>query len=926
MEGYAKMNTVTKSNGHGTFNITLNGDLGRLFQELKKITFDTTYEDPKYIINGGNYVSGVIDKNLVKASWESNGQTTSSLSDSAIIDIIGFAPNNSFNDEFDYTTYQVNTFESKTFVDTLTEKEGWSDLGIDSNSVIPDGLLPREIGEFRSYLQTPFIYWNKFFQIFKEKGEELTGYTFDLDEDWFNESNPYWYNLVYMLKAFDVKSGEEHPNIYTSVRPENYYATWGASGYFTEPLSSDYIMNGQASETVPIYNQYPSYQTHYTCPEGYDNIVYKNNFTMYFQDYAGNQFLKPDNALLVSISMVGENGHRQTNNYIVRGTDSELTYQDYKIISVNPSLDDDSRIYFNIESDFRGNRNLFGEYVYFENNFRFLYNTYPYGHSGAITRSDVTIGQQKANLNVLLFSKFFRSNASFTLNDLWDSNYNIFDQILNYCKMYRILIFTDSFEKKLKFIPATKYFSNYTIEDWTDKVDMEGDFVITPVTFDNKYVLFNYDDSDTKLGQNYEKKFKFGYGEKNLITSYNFNTETTELFENVKSSMVNTDTSLSWNNLYNLDIRYSVPNEIFPYSKDENNKFVDNFGQFYFHKGKRNFNTESILNMRSVIISDDTIFQQSYMTFYYSQDMDGVRVYTYPDLDVVYNNQMCLFNTPNENYTYLNNYGGTDNIYSLFWKYYLDERYNVQNKLITCYLNLTPKDFIEFEYNRFIKIDNNLYMVNKIYDYDILTNNTTKVDLISIQQADSYIVNDFIDYLEVDDDTVTLRGAGDTKSITVNAYNDLWSFEVISGNASNVEIERVGNHTLNFTSIGDETTNFTIKLKSVGREAILNVYTFRNRYIIVTDMNDEPLYEISAIVGSGYTTKFKVHTNTRWNIGRYDAEGFKFTPWYGGEYDLEDVYEVTFELLDNAQPSEFVVPIFETMPVSLKWDLTIKII
>mgnify|MGYP007057756310 CR=1 FL=1 len=53
MQGYVKMIDVVKSaNGKGHYNITLNGELGKVFQEMKKITFDRTTEDTKYLIDG----------------------------------------------------------------------------------------------------------------------------------------------------------------------------------------------------------------------------------------------------------------------------------------------------------------------------------------------------------------------------------------------------------------------------------------------------------------------------------------------------------------------------------------------------------------------------------------------------------------------------------------------------------------------------------------------------------------------------------------------------------------------------------------------------------------------------------------------------------------------------------------------------------
>jgi len=222
MTGYAKMNQIKQYDGTGKYEVTLFGQLGKIFQELNKITFNVNDENSEYIIDGTQYVDSTINKDLVVSSWTSNGQSTYSLANSSIIDIIGFAPNNSYYEEFDPKSFQHDTAEAKTFTDVL--KDRWDDgdggyvTGVEPETAIPDGLLPRDIGEFRSYYQTPFIYWNKLWQIFQKKAETLTGYTWELDSDWFNTSNPYYSKLVYMLKPFDVKNG-------TSL--ENHYTKWG---------------------------------------------------------------------------------------------------------------------------------------------------------------------------------------------------------------------------------------------------------------------------------------------------------------------------------------------------------------------------------------------------------------------------------------------------------------------------------------------------------------------------------------------------------------------------------------------------------------------------------------------------------------------------------------------------------------------------
>ena len=72
------------------------------------------------------------------------------------------------------------------------------------------------------------------------------------------------------------------------------------------------------------------------------------------------------------------------------------------------------------------------------------------------------------------------------------------------------------------------------------------------------------------------------------------------------------------------------------------------------------------------------------------------------------------------------------NIYELCWKDYLNERYNIQNKKVTGYFFITNEDYNNFKFNQFITLDNQLFMINKIYDFDINNPKSTKIDLVQI--------------------------------------------------------------------------------------------------------------------------------------------------------------------------------------------------
>ena len=760
MTGYAKMNEVKQTSGKGTYEITLFGELGKVFQEMKKITFDTSTTDTDYLINGADYVDEYITKDLVAQSWSSNGQWYSTLqkkgdSHYSITDIIGFAPNNSFSDGFDYKTYEASVQESKLFTDTLgTGFTAYT--GVEPETAIPNGLLPREIGEYRSYLQLPFIYWNKLFQIFQEKAESVTGYRFNLDDSWFNNSNPYWYNLVYMLKPFDTKSEETVINYY-KIAPRTSPGWGGQISAYTQPSVTPIVFVDK-NEVVPIVDSNNIIQL----SDDYA-VMFNSTYTIELDisNYT-NLRINPANGLQYSIRVLDENsnvlkelkwlmvdtqyagstsGYEEVIRFERQGAGAFRYYPKLNLMLNKGEFGD------KVKLDFRA--------VWLNQNAPFLdNNNQPFMPTPSSYMGYINLHLYNAPTNnpisCNIISNRKRSYSHFTLNDLWNKDYNLFDAIIKYCKMYRIAISVDELNKTVDFMPYTKWFENYTVEDWTNKVDKSRDFVITPITFDNKYVLFNYKDSETKSGKEYKEKYGVNYGEYRLITDYNFNNEITNLFEDVTPSITNTDNVLSWNNLYtNHKIIYSFPAEIFVYNKDDDGKQVDIFGAYFFHNGVAEFSTEEALYMRNVYLSDDTQFQNANNKYFYVQRSSVMeQVSTYPKLDIVRNDNLCIFNVPKENYTYLNNYADKYSIYTNLWENYLNERYNIQNKKITCYVMLKPHEYCQFLWNKLIKICNQLCIVNKIYDYDITNNEPTKVDLITIQDIGGYNETDYTyDYI-----------------------------------------------------------------------------------------------------------------------------------------------------------------------------------
>lgn len=769
MQGYAKMNEIKQKDGKGTYEITLFGELGKIFQEMKKITFNETDANSEYLIDGSKYVDENITKELVASSWNSTGQTTYNLIEKGrsgynVTDIIGFAPNNSYCEGFDYKTYQDTAASSTTFVKVLEDLNKTSPdedrhdflnaTGIEPSTAIPNGLLPREIGEYRSYLQLPYIYFNKLFQVFIKKAEEITGYQFKLSSNWFNSSNRYWTDLVYMLTSLFSLKEKTYNNTYnTSSQVNGIVESDSSKPYrYNFPGNSGIIPFSIITEQLPVLANNNTFE--FRNVELISGDLYTNVKLTVDSNLSSATSVKIRNNYGIKVTLYASDGTTEVPLKTLLIMDSGSTVEpssDYDIFSVgtfNIPAGQTSTTIVNTQINYVLPPTLFNSDTQFyfkidgyggltEERFSMFVTTAP---------ASITMGNLKVSLNCPLFNLNIKdligkSNSRITLNTLWNNEYNLFNEILNYTKMYRIGWYVDIFNKTITLQPIKNYMSNYSIRDWTDKVDKSKDWDIKPITFDNKYILFNYDDSSLSLNQSYKDSYGRNYGEYRLITEYNFNEEEKKLFDKCKNSISYTPNVLSWLSLLQCDVKYTVPLETYVNNTNKDNKPESIFGSYFFFNGLGYFQAGATQQLSDVYLTDDTILQQKNETYFYNQiPSEKLRALTYPILDVTdkTNTQCCLFKVPMLSYTWNNDFTNVKGIYEKYWSNYLKERYSVDNKIVTCYLKLSSIDYINFKFNQFVIINNQLYIVNKIYDYNITSNQSTKVDLITVHSIFGY--------------------------------------------------------------------------------------------------------------------------------------------------------------------------------------------
>ena len=139
----------------------------------------------------------------------------------------------------------------KELTELLDNNSAFVGTNVTSDSVVGDGLTARDMNELRSYAQLPFVYWPRFWKMVQNAGEQLTGYRWELDKDWFNEKNiPYYYKLVMMLNSLPTDMSATEKNDYRVSPP-------GGNIVYRNDLNTKHsfsfvLLEDGSNETIPI--------------------------------------------------------------------------------------------------------------------------------------------------------------------------------------------------------------------------------------------------------------------------------------------------------------------------------------------------------------------------------------------------------------------------------------------------------------------------------------------------------------------------------------------------------------------------------------------------------------------------------------------------------------------------------------------------
>ena len=801
LEGYAKLNSITYANG-GKYNITLFGKFGEIMQELHKLTFINP-ESKKYHIDSPSYTG--INVNFVKSAMEKYPSSTFSANSISLSDIITFVSNEGVYENFDTKKnvgYEIDDdnriIPRVDIVDTSSFlKETYTYISrnnINPESIVGDAILPGTWGEYRSYYQIPCMWVKRLWDMFTAAAKKLTSYSFDLDHDFFNDDNPLYFKQVLVLKPFNTKQESKYTSTFEINSSKNL--SWNSTNIKSKLSSKIIRMSTVSDEYGAGYDDIPNGDTTKALflkakPNSFDTFTI--NFAQRYVieipsgGIKGKQYL--GTYLYVDVNLKQKDGTIiNTCKYHVRRCkyegleeyDKSASYYDsirnvilqdtYQEIN---SSNNRTSIFFTLNYSYRTSQVNISEcyleiVMYWENiGFVFTYdpqletnnNGVPYIHekNHILTPSEVVYVKPvselykggKNQLSVVISQKEKRSGNTFSISDIWDKNVNPLEYLLEFSKFYGLVW---NIDEKNKTIVVRQQQNDYKegltqgIRDYTDKVD-NREKVLKPAQFDCKYVRFNYADNKTAEGAEYKNTYSANYGELILNNGNEFNTSEKKLFSGLIPAPITQKKQI-----FKIKTPNNTNTTIYPETQtytsiittDKSNKTVNLFGSLFF-VGE---------TTTPILLTDDSNSEYLNNTYCYNRYCSNVKSTTsnakiasaisyiyYPKNRKITN----LFNIPN--ITYGEDFTNVKSIYELFWKDYFDERYSYKNKVVEVKMKLSIADYNSIRRGTFIKIDNQLYVFNKISDFDIQGDGLTKCELLTVNNLDAYTTNLFLTYM-----------------------------------------------------------------------------------------------------------------------------------------------------------------------------------
>lgn len=654
--------------------------------------------------------------------------------------------------------------------------------GLDPDGLVGDGLKDYQMRDYRSYKQRPFIYFNKLMYMFNDKIEELFDYSVKLDDGWFNVNNPYWSRMCYMFDHIQKEDIDIQPSSPLKIIDSQYSdSVIDDDTYITYSTTISNTVEGSTTSSTLITNPFNlalSLKLQNSLKEIYPNIsrdydieLRTNNNIRVTIEYGGNIkyfYSAPRSLQLVNSQPEVWNSDWEmptASNFIPLTEAPDNMIDGYKNISQKEWF------YYlpipQIEFDNINNSKIMNITVEISSNYKrnpimasffSAANEYGAGFPISISNNDVDVayGLFKTFITPISYKTSWQ-NINVGLSSFYKKEEPLFDVILQYTKMFGLVWNVDYNNKIITIQRRETLFKDYEVEDWSKKLDKTNPITVQPVLFQSKYIKFGYEDIDGLRYSQYKDEFNSQYGDKILRTKYEFNSENKNMIDGILPLIASNRSFIPYEEMINWDTTSILQSKIDDIVRLEcastNDDRPISSGNWCLRSHNNTVDKSYISDDTVLMIMNDESCYLDYRAIEAGQIPTNsfIGIYDMPVFSPIWKDDVeafptygtyysCLFNTPKVDYTkdLIFDKANGRTIYDLFWGNYISDRYNTQNKMVVANFNLSISDYNNFKFNKLVILDNQLFLVNRIIDFDPTSTSTTKCELIQIQNINNY--------------------------------------------------------------------------------------------------------------------------------------------------------------------------------------------
>lgn len=920
--GYVKLDEVRKKKNGIEYDITLYGGLGEFFYILSYGDDGNKLKlsDLTYMPSGDtNEFDFVINRNTVDTAWNTiEGSIASNK-----WNYINFAPAyngipNGFSADKAVINFRNSILVSSTTSEgtTYTSKNGWALAN-----------LPEEIDEWsakdlRSWAQRPVIRMKEIIKAC-EKYANKEGYTIDYDTTFFNDYNPYWDKTWLTLNRLDeieISGAAETPSYTFNPTVRSIMTTngWQNSTYLlgvgnipvgTEriDLNMNFILNASNS-SIP-----------YIAPISSNTLYTSTIFT------SGG--LNSKNYSAYAVQLIAYDGNLLTSNIVAASDAVFMTTklgEDYLTISdagYTPYLSKGYNYSFGVFNPIGDNKYRFSNpislsltntskavsYALVLTAVANLTNTSTYNGTEAITYGDrrgwlytsqvvnsrIATGSS-INAVYLLFNRntlttettgntYAESEtagytgAKLTKKLLLDTENSPCDYLLSYAKMFGLHFYKNAYDKVIHIMTRDTFYESGSSINIENIIDRGSDIKITPLTFASKWLDMQVENVEGSCAKKYSKTYGNPYGIQRINTDYNFDNNSTNLYENSvfkgavecteKGKYMLSNGSLDYHThipnylfqgttyyLYNgdntIEMTFSGSTELLPLNE---RKYYDGFSKAQFRDtGYGSIDGNNVLlffngvmsqensagNSNRYMITDDLPIMSvlndgkpCYICSEMAIDTGGTYIavlrYNLPHFGRYvsksnYFTQSLDFGNPRELFVPDSVLREKASIYQNYWKSYMEDMYNINSRVLECNVLLQNSPSIEL-FRKFYWFDNAIWRLNKITDWKIGSSNTTKVQFIKVQDTANYELTPV-------SDIPVLTLSANTNSVNLTGGSVTFTVNVSNGGAWSGTSDWLTYGSTIPTGIGDTSFTYNFSASEVERTITLNVKGENGQY------------------------------------------------------------------------------------------------